>query len=124
MSNVFNQDLSIEQLKIAKSILKGKTHAQIAYELNCSTSSVAYKINNLFEKLNVKNRAEFTTIVISQIIKNNKEMINSQKELIRKYEKEKKNLKSIIANLLTSKNDNSNYQFWCDKAKILLDSMF
>ena len=117
MHNIIKKALSDEHVLIAKCIFKGMTNAQIADKINCSQSSVSYKLNALFSKYNAKNKIEFIIHIFAQIMSSNKERIKIQEETIKYYEKEIENIKKIIIGLLKNRRHPENYQYWCLEAK-------
>ncbi|MEM1339132.1 MAG: LuxR C-terminal-related transcriptional regulator [Bacteroidota bacterium] len=61
--------LTTQELKITRSVVQGKTNAQIAEEFYLSLSTIKTHINNIYRKLNISSREELKAFYHKKITK-------------------------------------------------------
>jgi DNA-binding NarL/FixJ family response regulator len=57
-TKILSTKLSVRELEVLRLIKKGKTNREIAQLLNISFNTVKTHVDNIFGKLNVKNRTQ------------------------------------------------------------------
>ena len=112
---------NITETKIlTKAIFQGFTIENMANVLNCSKSSVSYKMAKLFKKYQAKNRIDFALKIFSEILDKTKEKL--EKEIKKTFYLDKINSEqnTIIVNLIVNRKNENQLNFWLDKAEAFI----
>lgn len=117
MNKMVDKSISEDNKIITKYLLLGLSRSEIAKKMNFSVSTVAYKLNKLFNSYNAKNRHEFLLSIFSEIIRDKKTEIKAKDSKVKELNDEIKNLKMFLINIVNSNKNNEKLLFWIKKTK-------